>query len=104
MNRRVELRNDKEIATTFAVPGAVRNGVGRKIRRKIPRKTCVQKLVNKCDCLIHNALFNRKPMQFLKHKSYTGVSTVHPSHPTSPHQCAHFKYSSREVIMAIFKQ
>ena len=28
MNRRVELWNDKEIATTLAAPGAVRTGVG----------------------------------------------------------------------------
>ena len=37
--------------------------------------TCVKKLVSKCGCLKHYVLFNRKPMQFLKHRSYTGVST-----------------------------
>ena len=36
---------------------------------------CVKKLINKCGCLEHCGLFNRKPMQFLKHKSNTGVST-----------------------------
>ena len=41
MNRRVELWNDKEIATTLTAPGAVRTGIGRKIWSKIPRKTCV---------------------------------------------------------------
>ena len=74
MNRRVELWNDKEIATTLAVPGAIRTAVGRKIWSKILRKTCVKKLVNKWGCLKHHALFNRKPRQFLKHRSYTGVS------------------------------
>ena len=75
MNRRVELWNDKEIATTLAAPGSVRTGLGRKLWSKISRKTCVQKLVNKCGCLKHHALFNRKPMQFLKHRSYTGELT-----------------------------
>ena len=75
MNRRVELWNDKEIATTLTGPGTVRTAVGRKIWSKIPRKTCVKKLINKCGCLKHFALFNRKPMQFVKHRSYTGVST-----------------------------
>ena len=75
MNRRVELWNDKEIATTLAAPGAVSAAVGRKIWSKIPRKTCVKKLIHKGGCLKHSALFNRKPMQFLKHRSYTGVST-----------------------------
>ena len=32
---------------------------------KITRKICVKKLINKCGCLKHHALFNRKPMQFL---------------------------------------
>ena len=44
-------------------------------KKDIPRKTCVKKLVNKRGCLKHRALFNRKPMQFLKHGSYTSVST-----------------------------
>ena len=38
-------------------------------------KTCVKKLINKCGCLKHCALFKKKPMQFLKQRSYTGVST-----------------------------
>ena len=62
MNRRIALWNDKEIATTLTVPGTA---VGQEIWSKIPRKTCVKKLVNKCGCLNHYALFNRKPMQFL---------------------------------------
>ena len=45
MNRRVELWNDKEIATTLAEPGTVRGAVGRKICSKIPRKTCAKKQV-----------------------------------------------------------
>ena len=61
MNGRVELWNDKEIATTLAEPGAIRTGVGRKIWSKMLRKTCVKKLVNKCGCLKHLALLNRKP-------------------------------------------
>ena len=73
MNRRVELWNDKEIATTLAEPGAVRTAIGRKIWSKIPRKTCVKKLVNKCGCFKHHALLNGKPMQFLKHRSYAAV-------------------------------
>ena len=75
MNRRVKLWNDKEIATTLTTPGTIRTAVGRQIWSKIPRKPCVKKLVNKCGCLKHYVLFNRKPMQFLKHRSYTGVST-----------------------------
>ena len=75
VNRRVELWNDKEIATTLNASGTIRTVVGRKIWSKIPRKTCVKKLINTCGCLKHYALFSRKPMQFLKHKSYTGVST-----------------------------
>ena len=75
VNRRVGLWNDKEIATTLTVPGTIRTAVARKIWSKIPGKTCVKKLINKCGCLKHCALFNRKPMQFLKHRSYTGVST-----------------------------
>ena len=75
MNRRVELWNDKEIATNLAVLGAIRTVAGRKKWSKIPRKICVKKLVNKCGCLKHHVLFNRKPMQFLKHRSYTGVSS-----------------------------
>ena len=34
MNRRVELWNDKEIATTLTVPGNIRTAVGRKIWSK----------------------------------------------------------------------
>ena len=68
-------RNDKEISTTLAAPNAIRTAVGRNILSKIPRKTCVKKLVNNSGCLKHHALFNRKPMQFLKHRSYTGVLT-----------------------------
>ena len=71
MNRRVELWNGKEIANTLAAAGAIRTAVGTKIWSKVPRN----KLVNKFGCLKHHALFNRKPMQFLKHRSYTGVST-----------------------------
>ena len=63
MNRRVEHWNDKEITTTLAEPGTVRAAVGRKIWNKVPRKTCVKKLVNRCGCLKHQALLNRKPMQ-----------------------------------------
>ena len=73
MNRRVELCNDKEIATT--VPGTIRTAVRRKIWSNIPGKTCVKKRINMCGCLRYCALFNRKPMQFLKHRSYTGVSS-----------------------------
>ena len=36
MNRRVELWNDKEIATTLTAPGTIRTAVGRKIWSKIP--------------------------------------------------------------------
>ena len=53
MNRRVELSNDKKIATTLTVPGTIRTAVGRKIWSKIPRKTCVKKLVNKCGCALN---------------------------------------------------
>ena len=69
MNRKVEVWNDKDIAKTLAEPGAIRTSVGRKIWSKLPRKTWVKKLVNKSGCLKHHVLFNRKPMQFLKHKS-----------------------------------
>ena len=75
MNRRVELLNDKDITTTLIAPGTIRTAVGKTICSKIPIKTCVKKLINKCGCLKHCALFNRKTMQFLKHRSYTGVST-----------------------------
>ena len=75
MNRGVELWNSKEITTTLTRPGTIRTAVGRKIRSKILRKACVKILVDKCGCLKHHALFNRKPMQFLKHRSYAGVST-----------------------------
>ena len=64
MNRRVKLWNHKEIATTLTVPGTIRTAVGRKIWSKIPGKICVKILINKCGCLRHYALFNRKPMQF----------------------------------------
>ena len=74
MNRRVELWIDKEVATTLTVPGTIRTTVARKIWSKIPGKTCLKKLINKCGYLKHCALFNRQPMQFLKHRSYT-VST-----------------------------
>ena len=73
INSRVEHWNAQEISTTLA--GAIRTAVGRQIWSKIPRKTCVKKLVNKCGCLKHHVLLNRKPMHFLKHRSYTGVST-----------------------------
>ena len=75
MNRRVQLWNYKEIATTLAELGAIRTAVGRKIWSKIPRKTCVKKLVIKCGCLKHHALLNRKPMQLIKHRCYTGILT-----------------------------
>ena len=75
MNRSVELWNDKEIPTTLTAPSTIRTAVGRKIWSKIPSKTCVKKLINKCGCLKHCVLFNRKPMKFLKHRSYTGVLT-----------------------------
>ena len=48
MNRRVNLWNDKEITTTLTVPGTITTAVGRKIWSKIPGKTCVQILINKC--------------------------------------------------------
>ena len=77
VNRRVELWNDKEIVVTLTVPGTIRTAVGRKIWSKIPRKTCVKKLlnINKYANLKHRGLFYRKSMQFLKHRNYTGVST-----------------------------
>ena len=64
-----------EITTTLTAPGTILTAVGRKIWSKIPRKTRVKKLIHKCGCLKHYALFNRKPLQFLKHRGYTGVST-----------------------------
>ena len=75
MNRWIELWNDKEITTTLTAPGTITTSVGRKIWSKIPRKTCMKKLVDKCGCLKGRALFNWKQMQFLKHKSYAGVFT-----------------------------
>ena len=75
MNRRVELWNEKKIDTTLTEPGTIRTAVGRKIWSKIPRKTCVRKRKNTCGCLKHCARFNRKQMQFLKHRRYTGLST-----------------------------
>ena len=59
MNRRVELRNDKEITTTLTVPCTVRTAVGGKIWRKILGKTSLMKLVNKCGCIKNFAMFNR---------------------------------------------
>ena len=75
MNRSAQLWNNKEITTTLTAPGTIRPAVERKIWSEIPRKTCVKKLIHKCGCLKHCALFNRNPMQFLKHRGYTGVST-----------------------------
>ena len=69
MNRRVELWNDKEIATTLAVLGAVRTGVGRKIWSKIPQENlCVET----CKQVW---LSSGSQGSFFKHRSYTGVST-----------------------------
>ena len=65
MNRRAKLWNDKEITTILTAPGTIRTAVGRKIWSKIPVKTCVKILINKCGRLEHCALLNRKPMQFL---------------------------------------
>ena len=42
---------------------------------QIPRKNCVKKPINNCGCLKHHTLFNRRPMDFLKLRSYTGVLT-----------------------------
>ena len=64
-----------EITTILTAPGTIKITVGRKIWSKILRKTSVKK-VNKCDCFKKCAMFNRKAMQFLKHRSYTGVSTA----------------------------
>ena len=75
VNRRVELWNDKEISTTLTAPGTIRTAGGRKTWTKLPRKTCVKKLLNKCGCQKLHVLFNKKPVQFLKHRTYTGVST-----------------------------
>ena len=75
MNRRVELWKDKEITTTLTVPGTIiRPAVGREMEQNT-LKTTMKKLVNKCDCFKNCEMLNRKPMQFLKHSSYTGVST-----------------------------
>ena len=73
MNRRVELGNDKEITTTLTVPGTITTAVGRQIWSKISRKICMKKPVDKCGCLKHCALFDWKPVQFLKHRSYAVV-------------------------------
>ena len=54
MNRGLELWNDMEQNTS---------------------ENSVQKLVNKCGCFKNCAMYNRKLMQFLKHRSYTGVYT-----------------------------
>ena len=40
MKRRVQLWNDKGIATTLAENGAIRTSVGRKIWSKIPENLC----------------------------------------------------------------
>ena len=56
-------------------PGTIRTAVGRVIWSKILGKTCVKKLVNNCGCSQNCAMFSRKPKQFLKHRSYIGVST-----------------------------
>ena len=64
VNRGAELLNDREITTTLTTPGTIRTPVGGKIWSKIPGKMCVKILINKCGCLEHCALFNRKPMQF----------------------------------------
>ena len=53
MNRREKLWNDKEITTTLTAPGTIRTAVGRKIWGKIPGKTCVKILIDKCGCLEH---------------------------------------------------
>ena len=66
---------NKDIATTLTAPGTIRTAVGKKIWSKISKKTCMKKLINKCGCLKHRTLFNRKPMEFLEHRSYAGVST-----------------------------
>ena len=60
MNRRAKLWNEKEITTS-----TIKTAVGRKIWSKIPGKTCVRILINKCGCLEHCGLFNKKPMKFL---------------------------------------
>ena len=65
---------DRFMTLTLTVPGTIRTAVGRKMWSKIPWKTCVKKLINRC-VLKHRALFNRKPMQFLNNRSYAGVST-----------------------------
>ena len=74
MNTRIELWNDKE-TTTLTAPDTIRIMVGRKLWSKILEKTIVKKFVTNCGCFKNCAMFNRKPMQFLKHRSYTGVST-----------------------------
>ena len=76
INRRVELWNDKNIDITLTVAGTIITPIGRKIWSKILGKASVKKLVNKCSCFKICAMFNRKPMQFHKHRSYTGVFTV----------------------------
>ena len=65
VNGGAELWNGKEITTTLTAPGAIRTAVGGKIWSKISGKAFVKILINKCGCLEHCALFNRKPMQFL---------------------------------------
>ena len=51
VNRGAEHWNDKEISTTLTAPGTIRTNVGRKIWSKIPGKTCVKILINKCAVL-----------------------------------------------------
>ena len=65
MNIRTKLWNEKEITTTLTVLGTIRTAVGRNIWSKIPWKTCVKILINKCGRLEHCTLINRKLMQFL---------------------------------------
>ena len=73
MNRRVQLWNDKDIVTTLTVPGTLGTAVGRKIRSKIPRKTCVKKLMTSVAVLntVHFSTGNQ--CNFLS----TGVILMH---------------------------
>ena len=65
MDRMVRLWNDKEITTTLTAPDTIRTAVGRE-----------KKLANKCGNVKNCVIFNRKPVQFLKHRNYTGVSYI----------------------------
>ena len=69
----MKLGNDKEITTSLTVPGTVGTAVGRDVWSKILGKTNVEKLINKGGCFKDRAMLNRKPMQFLKHRSYTTI-------------------------------